>query len=188
MATGLVRKLWSVEEYERMIELGLLGKDDHGELIRGEIVEMAPIGLRHAACVSRLQEIFYDLLGKSVTLFCQSPIRLPNDSEPEPDVALLKRRSDHYMKQRPTPEDVLLLVEVSDNTLITDRREKVPLYAEAGINEVWLVNLDAGLIEVYSDPAEGKYRRVREAGRGEQVALPGELQGKVLVDEVLGTI
>jgi Uma2 family endonuclease len=186
MATGLARKLWSIEEYERMIELGILNKNHHVELIRGEIVEMAPIGLRHVACVSRLQEIFYNLLGMSVTIFGQSPVRLPNDSEPEPDVSILRRREDHYEMLRPTPQDILLLIEVSDSTLMTDRRNKIPLYAEAGVSEVWLVNLDEGAIEVYSKPTRGVYSKTRRAMRGEELLLPDALQGSINVDKVLG--
>lgn len=186
MATGLARKLWTIEEYERMIELGILNKNHHVELIRGEIVEMAPSGLRHVACVSRLQETFYKLLGVSVTIFRQSPVRLPNDSEPEPDVSILRRREDHYEMLRPTPPDILLLIEVSDSTLMTARRDKIPLYAEAGISAVWLVNLDEGAIEVYSKPTRGIYSEVRRALRGEDLLLPVGLQGSINVDKVLG--
>lgn len=186
MATGLARKLWSIEEYERMIEQGILTKDNRVELIRGEIVEMAPIGLRHAACVSRLEEIFHEMLGRRVNVSVQNPIMLPNNSEPEPDLALFKRREDHYESRRPTEHDALLVVEVTDSALVTDRMDKVPLYAEAGISEVWLVNLDEGVLEVYADPIAGVYSERRRALQGEELTLPRELHGKISVDEVLG--
>lgn len=186
MATGLARKLWSIEEYERMIELGILGKDDHVELIRGEIVEKAPISTHHAACVMRLGEIFHGLSQRTVIISIKNPIQFLTNSVPEPDVALLKRRNDHYANQRPTANDVLLLVDVSDSTTATDRRDKIPLYAEAGIPEVWLVNVDEGVIEVFANPVGGAYMETRRASSGEELALPGELQGKISVGEGLG--
>jgi len=179
--------MWTIDEYELMIERGILNENERVELIRGEIVKMAPIGIRHAACVTRLQEIFYNLLHQSVTVSIQNPIKLPNNSEPEPDVALLERRSDQYAQRRPTAHDVLLLIEVADTTLATDRSEKVPLYAEAGIQAVWLVNLDKGMVEVYLNPMGKSYQEVHHAGRGQRLSLPGGLQGEISVAEILGT-
>jgi len=185
MAISQARKLWSVEEYERMIELGLITEDDRVELIRGEILEMAASGTRHMSCVTNLDGIFHELLGRSVVISVQNSILLPNNSMPEPDVALLRGKRGTYARRRPTVDDVLLLVEVSDSTLGSDRRGKLPLYAEAGIAEVWLVNPENELIEVYSEPVDGQYRSKRLVGRGERVALPAGLQGSVSVDEVL---
>src|SRR5437588_1580611 len=114
MAVGLIRKLWTVAEYEEMIEKGILDKYDRVELIRGEIVEMAPIGVRHASCVNDLNALFGRLLDETVIVSVQNPIVLPNDSEPQPDIALLKGHRSLYRRKRPTAEDVLLLVEVAD--------------------------------------------------------------------------
>lgn len=186
MAVDLAHKLWTIDEYEQMIELGILDKDDRVELIRGEVVDMAPIGLRHAACVVALEELFHELLGKTVTISVQNPVRLPDNSQPQPDVAILKSPRQRYTRRRPTVEDILLLVEVSDSTLGTDRSVKIPLYAEAGIPEVWIVNLDKDVIEVYSQPTGKRYERTNTAGRGETLALPGGLAGSISVDEVLG--
>lgn len=187
MAVSLARKLWSIDEYEQMIEKGILDKYDRVELIRGEIVEMAPIGVRHAACVTNLEALFHTLLDKeTATVYGQNPVQLPVASEPEPDVALLKGHRSLYRHRRPTAEDVLLLVEASDSTLATDRRVKLPLYAEANIGEVWLVNLDKDVVEVYSEPVGGKYEKMALVGRGEMLALPGGLRGQISVDEVLG--
>jgi Uma2 family endonuclease len=186
MAVELVRKLWTTEEYELMIEKGVLTEDDRVELIRGEIVEMAPMGVRHRACVARLDEILHELLGRRVTIFVQSPIRLPNSSEPEPDIAVLKRSDDAYAAERASTSDIILLVEVADSTLTTDRVAKVPLYADAGLPQVWIVNLQEDVIEVYSQPRSNTYVSVRRVGRGEVVQLPGGLNGSVSVDEVLG--
>lgn len=186
MAVSLARKLWSIEEYELMIEKGVLNENTRVELIRGEIIKMAPIGLRHAACVVRLDDLFHELLGRTVIVSVQKPVQLHNDSEPEPDVALLKRRSDAYASKRPTASDVLLLVEVADTTLTTDRSVKVPLYAEAGIATVWLVNFDKTAIEVYSNPVAGTYQQATIVGQDEMLVLPGELQGTISVAEVFG--
>ncbi len=186
MVVSLARKLWSVDEYERMIEKGILTKDNRVELIRGDIVEMAPIGIRHAACVVALQELFQELLGRAVTVSVQNPIRLPDDSEPEPDVALLRGPSSLYRRRRPQAEDLLLLVEVSDATLATDREVKLPLYAEAGIPQVWLVNLDKDRIEVYTEPLGGRYGRMVIAGRGAVLYMPAGLPGEIAVDGVFG--
>src|SRR5438309_12082995 len=171
MAVSLVRKLWRTEEYEEMIEKGVLDKYDHVELIRGEIVEMAPIGLRHAYCVASLDALLHGLVGRSATVFTQTPIQLPNNSMPEPDVALVRGPLSSYARRRVTAEDVILFVEVSDTTLATDRRVKLPLYAEAGIPEVWIGNVDEDLVDVYSQLANGKYKAVHQFRRGETVPL-----------------
>lgn len=188
MAASLPRKLWTVGEYEQLVEKGVLDEDDRVELIRGEIVEMAPVGTRHISCVINLQALFHRLSPDIVTVSVQNPVRLPNDSEPQPDVALLKGPRSRYKEHRPSSEDVLLLVEVSDSTLGSDRYVKAPLYAEAGIPEVWVVNLDKGVIEVFSQPAGGRYKRTSTVGRGETlaIALPGGLAESISVDEVLG--
>lgn len=186
MATGLPLKVWTVEEYEGMIEGGILRDDERVELIRGEIVKMTPIGVRHAACVARLEELFHERLGRRVVVSVQNPIRLLNDSEPQPDIAILKRRSDFYVEHRPGAADILLAVEVADSTLASDRAIKLPLYAKAGIPETWIVNLEEDVIEVYSQPEDGEYRVSRVARKGDSVPLPGGFEGVVSVDEVLG--
>lgn len=186
MAVTLTRKLWTVDEYEEMIEKGILDEDDRVELIRGEIVKMAAIGPRHATCIRRLEKLFYGLLDEAGIVSGQNPIRLPNDSEPEPDVALLRQRVGDYVQTHPTVEDVYLVVEVAVSTLATDRSEKIPMYAEAGIVEAWIVSLEEDVIEVYSNPDNGEYKTMRVAQRGETIALPASLPGVVSVDEVLG--
>ncbi len=104
---------FSVAEYHQMAEAGIFGEDDRVELLDGEIVEMAAIGSRHAACVRRLTSSFYEQLGDQAMVAVQDPIRLGEHSEPEPDLALLRLRGDYYATGHPTPEDVLLVVEVS---------------------------------------------------------------------------
>ncbi|MGA7733573.1 MAG: Uma2 family endonuclease [Chloroflexia bacterium] len=185
MAVTLVRKRWTFDEYEKMIEAGVLTRDDRVELIRGEIVEMAAIGPRHMTCVILFHEALYDVLGKSVLVSTQNAIRLPGDSVPEPDIAVLKRRPEIYARQLPSVDDVLLVVEVADSTLKSDREVKVPLYAEAGIAEVWLVNLEADTVEVYSQPVDGRYESKRVVTRDEKIAVPGSTNGEINLDSVM---
>ncbi|HYO48927.1 MAG TPA: Uma2 family endonuclease, partial [Chloroflexia bacterium] len=119
------------------------------------------------------------------TVRVQSPIYLNVNTEPEPDLVLLKPRDYLKLQHHPGPDDVLLTVEVADSTVRSDRRYKVPLYARAGIPEVWVVNIPKKVVEVYSDPFEGKYQSIRRVGRGEVLnltALPGVA---VAIDDIL---
>ena len=147
---------------------------------------MPSIGPDHAACVARLTILFAEQLGRRVVIWIQSPLRLQNDTEPEPDVILLKPRGDFYASALPTPADALLVIEVSESTLDTDRRVKIPLYARAGIVQVWIVNIEEQVIEVYSNPSEGDYQEVRQAHPGETLSLPGFVEAIIRVDDVLG--
>lgn len=158
-----------------MAQTGILSEDDRVELIEGEVVEMSPIGSRHAACVGRLTDFFAQVRDR-VIVWVQNPIKLGNYSEPVPDIALLKIRGDFYGSALPKPEDVLFITEVSDTSLEYDRETKVPLYAEAGITEVVLVNLREDRIECYSNRVAGEFQTVTIINRGESFtlqALPG---------------
>jgi Uma2 family endonuclease len=186
MSVQIAKRLFNVEEYDRMGEAGIFHEDDRVELIEGEIIEMSPIGERHAACVDLLAELLREQLQRKVIIRVQSPIQLGAHSEPQPDLALLKRRDDFYRDAHPTPVDVLLVVEVSDTTVEYDRQIKVPAYARAGIEEVWLVNLKDDRIELYVQPAGGAYQSINNAQRGETAASQS-IPGLALeVDAVLG--
>ena len=165
----LNRHSFTVAEYERMGQFGIFSADDRVELVCGEIIETSPIGERHAASVNVLDEIVRGCLGRRVTVSVQNPILLDDFSAPQPDLLILKRRADFYRHAHPRPEDVLVVIEVSDSTLELDRTVKVPLYAGAGIPEVWLVNLPDERIEVYSDPAGGEYQTARSYARGRRL-------------------
>lgn len=178
------RRRFTVDEYYKMAEAGILSEDDRVELIDGEVVEMAPIGIRHARCVNNLTRIFSRLADEAL-LQVQNPIRLNPASEVQPDVTLLRLRDYSKDQHHPGPEDVLLIVEVSDTTLLWDRREKVPLYARASIPEVWIVNLQQERIEVHSQPEGGAYKTVRRLRRGQSVAVPGFSEAKLRVEDVL---
>jgi Uma2 family endonuclease len=186
MSVQIAKHWFTVAEYDRMGETGILSKDDRVELIEGEIFEMSPIGRRHAACVDRLTELFSEKLQRKAIIRIQSPIVLNDYSEPQPDVALLKRRADFYEQSLPLPADVLLLVEVADTTLESDRQIKVPLYARAGIAEAWVVNLTDEQIEVYTQPANGVYQSQQHFKRGETITVSGSLNLSLSVEEILG--
>jgi Uma2 family endonuclease len=186
MAVQLTRHKFTVEEYHRMAEVGLLGEDDRIELLDGEIVDMSPIGKRHAACVNRLNSLFSVLPRQQVIVSVQNPAQLDNNTELQPDVALLRFRQDYYASEPPGPADILLVIEVSDATIPVDRRIKVPLYARAGIPEVWVVNLQQETVEVYSQPSDGAYKVVSSAQRGQAIPLAGFAGVEIHVDDVLG--
>ncbi|MDT7922750.1 MAG: Uma2 family endonuclease [Thermus sp.] len=159
------RYRFRVEEFERAFQ-GV----PHVELLRGEVYQMSPIGPKHVHKVAQLDARLQETLRGKAVVLVQSPLRLSEDSEPEPDLMVLKPPLDRYREKLPTPEDVLLLVEVADTSLEFDREAKLPLYAEAGIPEVWLVNLKENLLEVYRDPRGGRYREIRLLSPEEEVS------------------
>jgi Uma2 family endonuclease len=187
MAIAWKTRRFTVAEYHRMGEAGILAEDDRVELLDGEIVEMTPIGPAHASVVGRLTHLFSRLAGERGLVWVQNPIDLTAaDSEPQPDVVLLKPRADFYVTAHPAPEDVLLLVEVMDTSAERDRRLKLPLYARAAIREVWLVDLSAERVEVYRQPEADGYRQARLLRRSESAPIEALPDLGVRVDEVLG--
>ena len=182
----VTRHRFTVAEYVRMGQTGIISEDKRVELVCGEVIEMSPIGERHAACVDFLTQLVTLRLRRSAIVRVQNPVQLDDYSEPQPDITVLKPRDDFYRHAHPRPEDVLLVIEVSDSTLEYDRKVKMPLYAGAGIPEAWLVNLPEERVEAYSDPAGGEYQTVRS------YALRQKLQSHTLaalrlsVSKVLG--
>jgi Uma2 family endonuclease len=171
----LARHKLSVEDYHRMGEAGIFAPGERVELIEGEVIDMAPIGSVHVSVVNTLSRFFILGLGDSGIVSTQNSIRLLPNNEPQPDVVILKPRVDRYRSALPTAADVLLLIEVADTSAGYDRGTKIPLYARFGIREVWLIDLNAGRLEVYSDPASGGYRSARQFGRQDSVT-PGLIQ------------
>ena len=161
MKEAVLRRKFTVEEYHRMHAAGILTEDDRVELLEGEILAMAPISSRHAACVNNLARIFQEKLGKKAIVSVQNPIRIGEHSEPQPDIALLKPRPDFYFSQLPGPENVLLLVEVAETSVSYDRDLKIPLYFRAGIPEVWLVDLESRTVTVFTGPKAQGYAEER---------------------------
>src|SRR4051812_36319125 len=137
MAVQMARYLFNVTQYEQIGEAGILSEDARVELIDGEIIRMSPVTPHHAASVMRLNDKLSRSLDTRVIISVHNPIRLSEYSEPEPDLALLKYRSSFYADAHPEPADTLLIIEVTDGTVEAERQMKVPLYARAGIPEVW---------------------------------------------------
>ncbi len=186
MAARVERRRFTVDDYHRMGEAGILTEDDRVELIEGEIVQMSPIGSRHAAVVNRINGLLHSEIGNIGVTSVQNPIRIDLYGESQSDVVVLRPREDYYALQHPLPADVLLLFEVADTSLMYDRQIKLPMYARAGIREVWLVDLEEEAIERHTEPAEKGYRRVAQAGHGakvESLAIPSLI---LEADAVLG--
>lgn len=177
---------FTVDEYHRMIETGILGENDRVELVDGWIIEMSPIGPPHMICVQLVASALDHHLPAGWTVRSQGPITLPT-SEPEPDVTVVRGGIRDYSKRHPGGADIGLVVEVADTSLQFDRFQKGPQYAAAGISEYWIVNLAQRCVEVYRGPAAGKYPApevVRFDGTVE-IVLAGEHVGKIAVADIL---
>jgi len=179
------RRRFDVREYYRMAESRILSPGERVELIGGEIVEMGPIGSRHAACVNGLTELLVRGAGEAAMIAVQNPVRISDLSEPQPDIAALRRRPDRYAEAHPGPDDVLLLIEVADASLPVDAGVKATLYAMAGIADYWIVDLEAGEVRVYRDPGQDGYQSITTHTPGETVrplALPAL---EIAVDDIV---
>jgi Uma2 family endonuclease len=150
---------FTTQQFHLMHEAGVFSEGDRLELINGEIKKMSPIGRKHATCVTRLNTLFVTRLLHKAIVWSQNPIRLDDNSEPQPDIAILKPRDDFYEEGLPTPSDILLIIEVADSTIAYDREVKAPLYAAAGIPEMWLFDVNKKAIEGYSQPSASGYKR-----------------------------
>jgi Uma2 family endonuclease len=186
MSVQVEKWIFTVDEYHRMSEAGILSETDQVELIEGEIIKMSPIGKYHAACVKRLNFLLNRRVGDYAIISVQDPIRLDDYSEPEPDIALLKPRDDFYAQELPTVEDVLLIIEVADSSVEYDRDVKLPLYAKAGISETWIANVRDDRIEAYSQPANGVYQKARIINRDEAISPEVLPKLVITVEEILG--
>ena len=186
MAMPLTYHRFTVDEYHRMAEAGILTEDDRVELLDGQIVAMTPIGPPHAGCVTQLTRLLVRALGDDATVSVQNPVVLGTHWEPEPDVAVLRFRADAYRTRHPRAGDVLLLIEVAETSTTTDRRLKLPAYAAAGIPDVWLADLGVHRIEVFRDPTPGGYKTMRIADRGDTVTPRAFAGVSLRVDDILG--
>jgi Uma2 family endonuclease len=160
------RRRFTVEEYHKMGEAGIFGEDDRVELIDGEVVKMTPIGWQHAWCVNTLNMLLARMAQGRYVVSVQNPLVISEHGEPQPDLMLLRGLPPGRL---PAPEDVVLIVEVSDTTLTYDKNVKLPRYAEAGIAEALLVDLNSETIEVHSGPGPGGYRKTTRYTRGDRV-------------------
>ena len=172
----VVRRPLTVAEYHRMGEVGILTEDDRVELIEGELVAMSPIGSNHAGTVNAFTRRLVEVVGERGVVAVQNPVQLDDLSEPQPDFAVLKPRSDYYRRATPRPDEVLLIIEVADSSLAYDRAVKRALYARHKIPEFWIVNLEAAEVEVCRKPTGDHYAsisRVGHKGTLEPELLPG---------------
>lgn len=186
MTFQIERRRFTVDEFRAMARAGILDPEERVELIDGEIVEMSPIDEPHAAQTDRLTQLLVLRFHDAAIVRVQGPTGLDRHSQPQPDLMLLRPRQDFYRGSHPAPEDVLLLIEVSDTTLAYDRRVKAPLYARTGIVEHWRVDLGGDRIVVHRDPGRDGYRSVRVAGRGESIAPLAFPVRALAVDDLLG--
>jgi len=187
MVAGAVTYKFTVGEYNRMGEVGILREDDRVELIEGEIVRMSAIGNRHLGAVNRLNALFASLaINRRAVVSVQNPVIVGQYSEPEPDVVLLRFTDTFYGDRTPAAEDVLLLIEVADSSVDFDRLTKVALYAQAEIVEVWLVDLTQDRIEVYRSPGAGSYAEKLVLKRGENIAPQAFPDIQAKVEDIIG--
>ncbi len=168
-STGLEPRRFTIAEYFAMAEAGILTEADRVELIDGVIVAMSPIGNPHIASVDKLTRLMGEAVGRRAILRVQSPVTLDEYTMPEPDLVILRERSDFYAHEAAGPEDVLLLIEVSDSSLSYDRNAKLALYARFGIPEVWITALPERIMEAHTKPAAGSYTRKQTLSPGDTI-------------------
>jgi Uma2 family endonuclease len=181
---ALQERLFTIEEFERVVETGIFGEDERVELIEGRIVLMNPIGDDHIGGVNRLNRIF--MRGADVNVSVQNPVRLGGRLLPQPDLAVL--RPEAPLNRKPVPADILLLIEVADTSLAYDRQVKANLYARANIPEYWIVDINGERVEAHSDPTEDGYQTTRRYRRGQQIAPAFKSDLLIDVDEILGPV
>lgn len=160
----------TTDRYQKMVAVGVLTKYDRIELIEGELLQMAPIGAKHAALTARLTRLFNLAVGDSAVVFPGGPVNLGDFSEPQPDIVLLKHRADYYSSGIPGAADVLLLIEVSDSTLAFDQGDKLALYARYGVPEYWIIDVEGRRIITHREPTANGYARKFESAAANAVA------------------
>jgi len=181
MVVEVTKRLVNVDEYYKMAEVGILKPTDHVELIYGEIYEMSPIGSKHASVVKSLARLFNKLFENEYTIGIQDPVRLNQESEPEPDISILKYRDDYYANAHPVPNDILAIIEVADSTIKYDKKVKAPLYAYHSIPVYWIIDIENGVIEVLTNPIGDKYDDKKVYHSGDELIL---IEKKIEFNEI----
>ncbi|MHB8263141.1 MAG: Uma2 family endonuclease [Acidimicrobiales bacterium] len=182
---SLLEHAFTVDEWDEMGRIGLFEEDARMELIDGRIVDMNPIGDRHASCVDRLNDLFASMVHGIAIVSTQNPLRLSGYSEPQPDVKLLRYRNDFYRFAKPGPLDTLLVVEVADTSLERDQLKGL-YYARAGIAQYWIVDLNDERVFEYTDPTGEGYRTQREARADDPLAVDALPQVRLTAAQILG--
>jgi Uma2 family endonuclease len=181
----ITKRLFDVDDYHRMAKAGILSEDDRVELIDGEIVARTPIGPRHNAAVNRATRALVTIVGDQAIVQVQGSVRLGRFREPQPDIVLLRPQPDFYALRLPEPSDIFLIIEIADSSLDYDRDLKARIYAEAGVLEYWLVNLDNHSVASYTEPLGAVYQVVRWGRSGESIAPVALPQCVIPVDVLL---
>ncbi len=176
------RHRYTVDDYYRMGEVGILAADARVELIDGEVIEMPPIGAPHASVVTDLQNRLIATVGQRAIVRVQNPIHLGRHDEPQPDIALVTPPASKYRTRHPEAADLLLLIEVAETSLRLDRDLKLGVYARCAIPEVWLVDLKAGRVTRYRDPRETAYGQSEILALDSPVPVPGLASPPTRVD------
>ncbi|MGH9106256.1 MAG: Uma2 family endonuclease [Acidimicrobiales bacterium] len=170
------RHLFTVQEWDALGELAFFPDDARVELLEGEIIDMSPIGTRHASGVDRLNQLLMRQLGRRALLRVQGPVRLSERSELQPDLAVLHPRDDFYRDHKPGPGEVYLVIEVADSSLAYDRGAKALAYARAGVPEYWVADLGADQVHVLRGPSPNGFGETSTVGPGGTIT-PGRLPG-----------
>ena len=177
-------RLIRVKQYDEMIEHGILTTEDKVELLNGVIIEKMPKGIKHAAINDLVAEMFRETLGDRVIIRNQNPVVLDDYSEPEPDIVLAKPPREIYLERHPTPEDILLIIEISDSTLGRDRITKSLAYAKAEIQQYLVLNLQNKTIEEYREPSEDGYQFKRTLRKGDALNLVAFPEVEIKIDDL----
>lgn len=185
METTIARKKFTTEEYHMLGDAGVIKPDERVELINGEIIEMSPVNAPHIACVNRLNMLFASKLSGQAIVSIQNPVVLDNYNEPQPDLVLFRHQDDFYAENKATSKDVILVIEVADTTLGYDRNVKSDLYAEAGISEFWIVNIQKNEIEKYTQPEDGRFQRLVTMKKEDTIHVEA-LDFSVVVSNIVG--
>ena len=180
------RHRYSVQDYYRMVDSGILAPDARVELIDGEVIEMPPIGARHASLVTDLQNLLIAAVGARALIRVQSPVHLDGYNEPEPDIALVRPQARRYRERHPQPSDCLLLIEVAESTLRYDRDVKIALYSRHGIPDAWLIDTGSATLTVYRQPAPDGCRELIRWAALDRVPVPGLDPLHVDLSQVIG--
>jgi Uma2 family endonuclease len=178
--------LLNINQYHQMIEHGIFTENDKIELIKGELISMSPVGIKHAFVVRRLTALLSQKFGDRSIIDIQNPILLDDNSEPEPDVVVLKPRDDFYQFQLPRPDDLLLIIEVSDTTLKYDRTVKIPLYSEAKIREIWIIDINSECVEIYRYANTEGYDQMQRYRLGETLSILAFPDLSLTVNDIFG--
>jgi Uma2 family endonuclease len=186
MTLATERRAFSVSEYARMRETGILGEDDRVELLDGEIYQMSPLGPLQIALVNRLNRLLVQQIGNDAIVSVQGAIQLDDYSEPQPDIAVLHPRDDFYAHALARPEEILFLVEVADSSLAYDREQKLPRYAQASISEVWIIDVNQRVVEHYTHPLQGQYTHIVKILYRGSVQSSVVQQVSVTTDQIFG--